>query len=409
MNRVTAEDFIRKTFTRYYRENPVQPPTSIERREFGFLLFREGMMVRHKTFRAEEDLRNFIGSNVPSDVYYSAAYYERPDEDMSRKGWLGADLIFDIDVDHINTPCRIKHAYWICKKCGEIGGGDPPSKCPKCDGEHFREEIWPCKTCMEITKTETRKLIDFLTDDFGFSSNEIKVSFSGHRGYHVHIENEGIGRLDQLARKEIVDYILGTGMKPELHGLLETKNGMIVGPDPNDKGWRGKIARGTYDFLASATPEDLNRFKGVERRTLEKIIGNRDAFMEAWGRASWQNIRGVGIKTWEKILKYALQEQGASIDTVVTTDTHRLIRMPTTLHGKTGFRVVEIPVEELEDFDPFSGAVAFEEDSMVVHVNWADRFEVGDAVYGPYKKERVELPQAAAMFLLCKGVAEPAE
>jgi len=84
-----------------------------------------------------------------------------------------------------------------------------------------------------------------------------------------------------------------------------------------------------------------------------------------------------------------------------------LIRMPTTLHGKTGFGVVEIPVNDLEGFDPFSSAVAFKRGSVAVHVNWAGRFRIGDSIYGPYEKERVELPQAAAVFLFCKGVAEP--
>ena len=410
MDRSTVEAFIRGTFARYYHENPVQPPTSMEKREFGFLLFRERMMVRHKTFRVEEDLRNFIESTTPSDVYYSAAYYERADEEMSRKGWLGADLIFDIDVDHIHTPCRIQHAYWICKKCEEIGRGVPPSKCPKCEGENFREEIWPCETCMEATKMETLKLIDFLTNDFGFSSGELEVFFSGHRGYHVHVENERIRNLDQLARKEIVDYILGTGLKAEFHGLSEKgekTSRMIVGPDLNDRGWRGRIARGIYD-LTSTTPESLEKFKGVERRALKKIIDNRDALIEAWKRGTpWQAVRGVAIKTWKKILKSALQEQGASIDTVVTTDIHRLIRMPTTLHGKTGFRVVKIPIKDLEGFDPFNGAVAFKGGDITIHVNWADKFRIGDSVYGPYEKERMELPQVAAVFLLCKGVAEP--
>ena len=35
------------------------------------------------------------------------------------------------------------------------------------------------------------------------------VFFSGHRGYHVHIENEAVRSLDAMARKEIVDYVTG--------------------------------------------------------------------------------------------------------------------------------------------------------------------------------------------------------
>jgi len=71
-------------------------------------------MLRHKGFRNVDALRSFLKTVVPSDVYYSSAYYERPEEDMRGKGWLGADLIFDIDADHIPTPCAKVHDIWVC-------------------------------------------------------------------------------------------------------------------------------------------------------------------------------------------------------------------------------------------------------------------------------------------------------
>ena len=52
-----------------------------------------------------------------------------------------------------------------------------------------------------------------LENDFGFSQDELHVFFSGHRGYHVHIENDAVRSLDAMARKEIVDYVTGLGIK----------------------------------------------------------------------------------------------------------------------------------------------------------------------------------------------------
>jgi DNA primase small subunit len=52
-----------------------------------------------------------------------------------------------------------------------------------------------------------------LTNDFGFSENEIHTYFSGHRGYHIHVENEAVKSLDSMARKEIVDYVCGIGLR----------------------------------------------------------------------------------------------------------------------------------------------------------------------------------------------------
>ncbi|HIH97013.1 MAG TPA: DNA primase catalytic subunit PriS, partial [Thermoplasmata archaeon] len=84
----------------------------IDRREFGFALF-EGWMLRHKSFKHGDELKQFLQNSVPSNAYCSCAYYEDPEADMNKKGWLGADLVFDIDADHIPTPCDKVHDNWV--------------------------------------------------------------------------------------------------------------------------------------------------------------------------------------------------------------------------------------------------------------------------------------------------------
>ena len=118
---------------------------------------------------------------------------------------------------------------------------------------------------------------------------------------------------------------------------------------------------------------------------------------------------GIGVGTWKKLAEYVKDLESAKIDTVVTTDTHRLIRMNGTLHGKTGLKKVEFLAKNLKDFDPFKEAVAFKEGAVKVFVSDAPEFRVGDSVLGPYKNETVELPTAAAVLLICKGRAEVAK
>ena len=174
-----SQRFIQDRFSDYYKQNSalILPPTSIEKREFGFLLFEKKMMLRHRGFREIDDLRSSLSSIVPSDVYYSSAYYERPEEEMKAKGWLGADLIFDIDADHITTPCATVHDIWTCTNCGASGKGGHPPKCPACGRTKFKEKTWPCEICLEVAKVEAIKLIDVLTEDFGFSSKMVTVAF----------------------------------------------------------------------------------------------------------------------------------------------------------------------------------------------------------------------------------------
>ncbi len=381
---------IKSKFAEYYRENArsIRPPPSLDRREFGFILFKQGVMVRHKGFRDEEEMRRFIGEVIPSDAYYSAAYYERPEEGMDKKGWLGATLFFDIDADHLETPCKTEHNYWICEDCNSTGKGQRPERCHGCGSTKLKEEAWLCEKCLGAAKAETLKLLDFLTTDFGLKEGDIDICFSGNRGYHVHVEAEDARRLNQAARREIVDYVLGVGLTPKAIRLKE----IIKQREHRDilkmLGWHGRLIRGVYEFASSKLS------KAFEEEGREEDV--------------WKVISGLKGRTLEEAFRYAIQRNAANIDTVVTTDIHRLMRLPSTLHGKTGFKVVNVPVERFGNFDPLAEAIAFEEGMMAVYVRDAYSFRVGDETYGPYHDERMELPTAASMFLLCKKVAEPA-
>ena len=411
---LSSLSFVLGKFAEYYQQQSsiISPPASIESREFGFLLLKERIMLRHKSFRSVDDLRSSLKTIVPSDVYYSSAYYERPEEEMKVKGWLGADLIFDIDADHIPTPCGKVHDIWVCSNCGAVGRGVSPKKCPKCGEQKLNEKTWPCEVCLESAKAEAIKLVDILTKDFGFSSGELKVGFSGHRGYHVHVESKEVRALGSMARKEIVDYVLGIGLEAEFHGLGERggkRSRVLAGPDLYDLGWRGRIARGTYDLLLTASPEELEKI-GLKKRVVDTITQHKDALLESWKeKGPWGIIKGIGTESWRKIAQYGVEKQSVKIDTVVTTDIHRLIRLANTLHGKTGLKKIEVPITGIEHFDPFKSAVTFKEGSITVLVSDAPQFRLGDETYGPYNEQKIELPTAAALMLLCKGVAKVVE
>ncbi len=266
---------------------------------------------------------------------------------------------------------------------------------------------------MESAKVETIKLIEMLTRDFGFSSKEMSVSFSGHRGYHLHVESREIQALDSMARKEVVDYILGIGLETSFHGLgeerSERKSRVLVGPSLDDSGWRGRIARGTYEFLLTATPEELEKI-GLKKKIVNTLTQHKETILESWKeKGPWGVVKGVGVESWRKIAQRGAEMQSAKIDTVVTTDTHRLIRLTNTLHGKTGLKKIEVPITDIERFDPFKSAIAFKEGTITVLVSDAPEFRLEDQTYGPYKNRQVELPTAAALLLLCKGMAEVKE
>lgn len=394
--------FISKKFRDFYAEGRIETPREMERREFGFIPFGAKAMFRHLSFSTPEALRRYLIESAPAHAYYSSAYYENPEAEMERKGWLGADLIFDIDADHIETPCKAEHDRWRCKDCGLEGRGETPERCPRCGGTSFEEEKWICNRCLDAARHEAQKLLDILIGDFGFSPlDELEVSFTGHRGYHIHVSSPNIRELDQPARREIVDYILGTGIKAELHGFKPSLERLTTG----EGGWRDRLIKALYDYLEEADLKTLME-AGLSRATASKILEIRDRLLQIlWDGRPGLALRLIRRRTLDKLVEAAVGREASAIDTVVTTDLHRLIRLPGTLHGKTGLIAQRVSVEGLDDYDPLVEAVAFKDGMLKVYVERAPRFSIGGAFYGPYIGEEVELPMEAALYLLCKGAA----
>ena len=357
------EDYIKKKFSEYYRlfSWRIKEPKEITKREFGFLLFKEKIMVRHKSFLNINNLREFIKTIVPSDVYYSSAYYLKPEEEMKNKGWLGADLIFDIDADHIDTLCKKEHDKWICKNCGYIGKGASPENCLKCGENKIQSETWICQKCLDKAKEEALKLIDFLTEDFGFKKDNIKVYFTGHRGYHIHVDSKEALELTSEERKEITDYVMGIGIDLNLLNFLN------LAKEEQTYGWIKRIT------------------SAINFNSLKKPITKKK------------------LREIQSIIK----DKAVKVDAVVTMDIHRLIRLPETLNGKTGLRAVKIDLNHFEKFNPFVEAVALEKGEEKIYIKEAPKFFLGKEEFGPYKNEEATLSTAAALLLICKGKAEP--
>jgi DNA primase small subunit len=405
-----SREFVYQRFSEFYKDpaNAVPAPPLPHQREFGYLTFQK-FMVRHRRFEQITNFRSVLVDTVPSDVYHSCAYYENPDFDMDKKGWTGSDIVFDIDADHIPTSCNKIHDEFRCVKCGFEGRGITPEVCPCCEATKFETKIWACDLCIESARDEVVKLLDMLENDFGFSQDEVRVFFSGHRGYHVHIESEVVRSLDAMARKEIVDYVTGLGL-----GILE-KDAREENPrkkrvsakkfNLHNYGWNRRLKLGMQSFLETASSEDLKEV-GLRNKAL---LESKDTIIKrAIGEGRWESIPGVSVQTWLKLAEHIREIQAAKIDTVVTTDIHRLIRMNGTLHGKTGLKKVEFKPKELQDFDPFSGAVAFKKGKVKVLVFDAPEFRMSGETLGPYKNQTVEMPTAAAVLLICKRRAEVA-
>ena len=396
-----SPDFVAEQFQKWYRSHSASIPAPIElkKREFAFITFHGRGMHRHIALPTEKELHRYFRNHVPMHAYHSSSYYENPTADMSQKGWLGADLVFDIDADHFDLPCQKVHDRWWCRNCDEHGTGHHPEIC-SCGKAQFETETWLCEHCLQAAKYETQKLMDILITDFGVEIDNLITNFSGNRGYHVHVHSDEFKPLDQNSRREIVDYIMGIGLEAEYQGFSRRNRGSRS--TFAEGGWRGRTGRAIYDYLSAASEKEIRSLK-LGRNATSNILNSRDKILETLVTKHPSNvIPFIDPKSLEKLLQKASKLQASEIDTVVTTDIHRLIRMPNTLHGKTGWQVQNIPYGQLPSYDPLMQSVIIRGDPVTLEFRHAPKIKILDTWYGPYDEEEATLPLEAALFFLCK-------
>jgi DNA primase small subunit len=408
-------EWAHRQFLAYYRSTRVEPPPRFTRREFAAFPFSvQTLMRRHASFPSADDLRGFLEQEAPRHVYYSSAYYRTPSAPtMADKEWLGADLIFDLDADHLRQA----------------------------EGKSYAEQLM-------LARSRFKDLVDdFLFGDFGFDTKDVSLVFSGGRGFHAHVHGEAVLPLTSNERRELVEYIVGVGVDPReaVHEMREADRGPalsmgfggeLAGAEaarptgarqrafqrlapPDAPGWPGRLTRSLFQILTRWDAE------GVEVAAREmRAAGASEVVAREWAERLVRGGRGRRIREGlsldvataefppallQQILDQArIQVQGET-DAPVTTDIHRLIRLPGSLHGGTGFRVVPLSRDELDQFEPFRDAsFAFAglppvEVTLLTDVNYPTQPEPTRGKEG----EMLTEPRATALFLTLRGEARP--
>lgn len=344
---IKTKSFIKERLREYYDKKGVIAPTQIERREFGFGDIKK-IDYRHISFQNEVEMKRHFVENVPLYASFSVGYYEFPaGRPMEKKQFISSDLIFEFDNECSET-CSIA-----------------------------------CEKCLGNTMTNTIKLIeDFLIPDFGFKKEEIKVSFSGNRGYHIYVVNNAVKQLNSIARREIVDYIQGSNF--DFDKLVKKKTTAIGG-------WRKRFTKSALNFVKEKS--NLKKFKDSEFVEKQILEGNFDL------------LRSASTK-WQEIMEKDKIIFGNDIDKSVTIDISRLIRLPSTIHGGSSLLCEYVP--DLNNYNPFRNAVVFGNNPVKLKIN-ADisEFVLKEQTFGPFQKDEIkELPEFVAMFLTCKAKAE---
>ena len=385
-------------FSRYYASlsaNDLWTPPRLRNREWMFIQWGDKPVDRHRGFSSEESLLSYLQQKGPHSSFHSTAYYRKPMErKMIDKDWLGADLIFDLDGDHLPG----------------VSDADFPSMISL-----IQEQAWSLWN-------------DFLEPEFNMKKEFAQFTFSGHRGFHIHVRDPTLMGLDSNARREIVSYIRGQGL--EVNAILSGDR----------SGWRDRIEFGKQSVLeklraigekSDNSKQFLDEFhgllntnvnhnggRGVSKNriiTLAESVLSKERIERL---SSDHNLAVFGKETgtfWDlvKLDKSVVLGTAGETDENVTVDVKRVIRHLGSLHGKCGLRVTEVPYDRLDPdgynpFNPLLETVAFtglEKTQIKLLRDDVIASLEGTEVSGS-TGEIVNVSEAMSIFLCLKGWGE---
>ncbi len=368
----------------------------VDRREIMMVTF-DGTVIRHVSVRDLESLRAMLSREAPRHAYYSVGLYERPAaKSMAEKGLKGAEVLFDIDADHLDVEECNYGLAWRCRSCGESGDGRPPDTCPKCGSQDTEKLDWLSEECLEAAKGETIRLLEILESDLGVSGEELMVYYTGHRGYHVRVLSERYLRLSKEDRRELASHVSGLSFDPK--EIFYVKGSGLISPRASEGGWRGRVAREILRLLEESGDRALGLPGSIAKRREELVRALSEG-------VPLLNPTPTLVRDLRRIALEIVRARRVKIDEMVTPDTSRLTRIPNSLHGKTGLRAMALSPDELRDFQPLRDAVGLSDDHVRVFTTApVPKFRVKGESFGPYEPGvGVDLPMFAAALVLLKG------
>jgi DNA primase small subunit len=268
---------------------------------------------------------------------------------------------------------------------------------------------------------------DFLHPEFGFEEKYVQTSFSGHRGFHIHVRDPSLLHLDSNARRQLVNYIRGEGINVQT---------VLSGPE---SGWQNRINNGiksvthklkiikekgddhkSYIQDLQSAVENTNKLSTKSSKKISKNKINEIADMaddERLNRILADNkLRVFGEKNtslfWDMVKgdNSVVLGSAGETDEAVTVDVKRVIRWIGSLHGKCGLRVTEMPLERLNpfsnnSFNPLEESIVFSSDkkfNILLEKDDVTAELAGIRVEGN-SGDRFEVPESLATFLVLKG------
>lgn len=276
----------------------------VHRREIAFA--RNGELKdRANYFATMKELTDYLSnsSNITS-VYASMGYYQDPNVfAINKRGHMGADLAFDVDLKP--TGSRLDWMYDVC--------------------------------------AVTSNVIERLVKELGFKREEMTLDFSGGKGFHITINNSTYRDLTKKQRNSLVEYLKGVGVDRK---SLEARKG----------GWNEHYTNFLSNLSALMTDDTKQNYNILLAHELPKVHAKKisDLATKPDFRQNFATGRFVGLsaKAVYAIQSAFMRTTVASyevVDSSVTGDLNRLLRVAGTIHGSSGFVSTRLDLDDIND------------------------------------------------------------
>ena len=419
-------------FKEYYSKASLEVD-SIPRREFAFMTW-DGRMIRHQAHNNEESILEFAQQRAPKAIYASLSKYLDPSHRLPK----------NVDRKTVN-----------CQECGEsykADGNNPP--CPSCGVQNEKADIntkdrramtlafdidygdipghtkRSPKENLGAAARSTINLVNLLTKDLGFDQQSIHITFSGQKGFHIRVATENHplfshhAATDEFVRKTLINYVSGYSFKP-MDFLLVTAHAHSANTwhlKNYSSGW-GKRFNESIEYIIKMAFGDDETFRSVlemympwhedkERKGTKKSLPSAkviEGFKSACVKhgesiLKGHNIREMGDANATRLMSFALARArlryASFVDSKVTADKARVLRIPGSIHGGSGMVCCTVPsVEHLNDMSWILDLQAELLGDEEVEVSIS---KVANTLYGVYEPGEHKVPKNVAISMLCK-------
>ena len=326
----------------------------IQRREVAFLVNpKEGVWDRAKYYSTITELReDLTEKRTPPAIFTSTAYYMDPNERRpTKRGILGWDFIIDIDSYIEDSEDRID----------------------------FIDEI----------REKTKAVIDRFLPDLGFDTDDIQLNFSGNKGFHIRISTPECRVLSKEDRQQIMGYIVGDKLDRTL--LLENDRLTFYGWDRQVMYFINKIADNPSE------EELLKYFPKTKAKKINSLLSDPAVI----ARLRKGSLIDFDVKTLRSaMIKEHKMNVKEIVDKGCTTDRHRILRVPGSIHPSTGLPAISIDKYQLENSDLIVDEIMRVAGEDIVEIELQNDISIDFPCKKDFTKGTHEVPRYEALCAL---------